>query len=88
MRRTRRLLGILGVVVVAVFFFVPFIQIISANLGGGPEYVGWVSPSFVLFQCGAAVGGYPIQVPNGGTVGGPLPFSARNPIWNCEFPHW
>ena len=77
---------LLGGGLLIIFLFVPFIQTISQPLEG-PESTAWVSPSFMLFQCGVAVGRYPIQVPNGGTSGVPEPFWARNPVWNCEFPH-
>ena len=86
MKRAFRV-GIIILIALVVFFFVPFIQTGTVNLGGGPTYVGWVSLSYSFFQCGAATGGYSIQVPNGGTGNGVEPFWARSPGWNCEFPH-
>ena len=82
------MLGIVAIVVIVVFLFVPFLQTVGRNAGSGSQDVGWVSPSFALFQCGAATGGYFLQVPSGGVVGLPEPFWVSNSVWNCEFPHW
>ena len=80
----RRLLVIIVVVVFAVFFFfVPWGKTVAANFsGGGQDYVGWVSPSFALFQCGVAIGNYPVQVPYGTIVNS----GGQNGFWNCEYP--
>lgn len=88
MRRTRLLLGIVAIIVIIVFFFAPFVQTVTRNAYSGSQDVGWVAPSFALFQCGAAIGGYSLQIPNGGGVGLPEPFLASNSVWNCEYPHW
>ncbi|MGA2198314.1 MAG: hypothetical protein ABSG45_00070 [Nitrososphaerales archaeon] len=87
MRKTRRLLGIVAIVVMIVFFFVPFVQTVTRNAYSGSQDVGWVSSSFALFQCGAAIGGYSLTVPSGSGVGGAEPFYASNSVWNCEYPH-
>ena len=68
--RSRRLWGSVAVVVIAVFVFVPFLPTVTRNAYSGSQGVGWVSPSFVFFQCGAATGGYSLMVPGGGGVGG------------------
>jgi hypothetical protein len=86
----KRLLAVLfASVAIAMFFFVPWGKTISANFSGsGSDYVGWVSPSYVFFGCGAAVGNYPIQMPNGVTV---VPFGPKpllSSFWNCDYPHF
>jgi hypothetical protein len=82
------LLGI-AVAIIAVFFFAPVLREEWGNFGGGPDTVGWVSPSFALFQCGAYMGGVGIQVPNGAAVNVPgVPFWESSSNWNCAFPHW
>jgi hypothetical protein len=86
--RSRRLWGIVAVVVIAVFVFLPILPTVARNAYSGSQDDGWVSPSFALFQCGAATGGYSLTVPGGGGVGGPEPFWVSNSVWNCEFPHW
>jgi hypothetical protein len=86
----KRLVVVLLAVLLDTFFFVPLGKTISANFSGeGSDYVGWVSPSYAFFQCGVAIGNYPIQLPNGGTVvgaSGPKPFWSS--FWNCEYPHF
>jgi len=80
--RRRLLVVILVVVAIAFFFFIPWGKTIAANFsGGGQDYVGWVSPSFALFQCGVAIGNYPVQVPYGTFVN-----SGGSSFWNCEYP--
>ena len=86
--RSRRLWGIVAVIVIAVFIFVPFVQTVGRNAGSGAQDIGWASPSFALFQCGAAVGGYFLQVPSGSGVGLPEPSLTSNSVWNCAYPHW
>jgi len=84
----KRLVVILLAVFVVIFFFVPLGKTVGANFSGiGSDYVGWVSPSYAFFQCGVAIGNYPVQLPNGGTVvaSGPKPFWSS--LWNCEYPH-
>jgi len=86
--RSRRLWGIVVVVVIALFIFVPFLTTATRDAYGGSRDDGWVSPSFALFQCGAATGGYSLTVPSGGGVGLPGPFWVSNSVWNCQYPHW
>jgi len=81
--RKRLLAVLLAVVVVAVFIFVPMVETTTANFGGGSNFVGWVSPSFALFQCGVATGNYGVQVPNGAVVN---PYGS-GPLWNCDYAH-
>ena len=85
--RSRRLWGIVAVVVIAVFVFVSFVPNVTRNAYSGSQDVGWVSPSFALLQCGAATGGYSLTVPSGSGVGLPEPFWVSNSVWNCEYPH-
>jgi hypothetical protein len=73
--------------VIAVFVFVPFLPTVTRNAYSGSQGVGWVSPSFAFFQCGAATGGYSLMVPGGGGVGGLELFWGSNSVWNCEYPH-
>ena len=84
--RKRLLVGALIAVVVAMFLFVPWIQTTTANFGGGPDYVGWVSTSFALFQCGVATGSYGVQVPNGLVVIADKPKPLWSSFWNCDYP--
>ncbi len=87
MMKKRYLLGFV-VAVVVVFLFAPVIREEWANFGGGPSTVGWVSPSFALFQCGAFVGGVGIQMPNGGVGGMAEPPWVVSSNWNCQYPQW
>jgi len=89
MRKTI-IVSLILVAALGVFFFAPVIEETWGNFGpGDSETVGWVSPSFVLFQCGAYVGRVGIQVPNGGVVNqAGLPFWEASSNWNCQFPHW
>jgi len=82
----KRLVVVLLVVLVAIFFFVPVGKTVSANFSGhGSDFIGWVSLSYAFFQCGVAIGNYPVQLPNGGTVVGLNSFWSS--FWNCEYPH-
>jgi len=81
-------LAIIVVAAVVVFFFLPVLPETWSNFGGGPEFHGWVSPSFAFFQCGTFVGSVGIQVPNGAFVNGPAPFWLRTSNWNCQFPRF
>ena len=76
------------VIAVFVFVFVPFLPTVTRNAYSGSQDVGWVSPSFALFQCGGATGGYSLTVPSGGGVGLPEPFWVSNSVWNCDYPHF
>jgi hypothetical protein len=80
---------LLGVaIVLLVFFFAPLVQEEWGNFGARPETVGWVSPSFAMFQCGAFVGGVDIGLPNGGVGNAPgTPFWLASSNWNCQYPH-
>ena len=82
----KKILGIILAVVVAMFFFVPWVETVTANFGGGQDSVGWVSPSFALFQCGVAIGSYGIHVGNGAVVNAGGPKSFWSSLWNCDYP--
>lgn len=75
------LVGAILVIAAVVFFLVPCVQTTTTNLDG-PNYTGWVSPSFALFQCGVVVGQVGIQVANGSVVNP----SAQSAPWNCGNP--
>lgn len=77
------LLGVILAGILVVFFFVPFVQTETANFGGGPDYTGWVSPSFAFFQCGVVLGQVAHNVPNG-TFVNPHPQS----LWDCDYPRF
>ena len=86
--RRRFLLGFAAATIIVVFF-APVLREEWGNFGGGPDTVGWVSPSFALLQCGAFVGGVGIQTPNGAAANPPgVPFWESSSDWSCEFPHW
>ena len=80
MRRILILAVVICVLVVA-FFFVPFVPTETANFGGGPDYSGWVSPSFALFQCGVVIGQVGHEVPNGTFVN-----PSAQSLWDCGYP--
>lgn len=84
----KRLVVIISAVLVVMSFFVPLGKTVTANFSpNGSDFIGWVSPSYAFFQCGVAIGNYPIQLPNGGSAvsSGPEPFWSA--FWNCEYPH-
>jgi hypothetical protein len=83
MRRSVKL-ELLLVSVSAFFFLAPVVPRTTANLGGGPSYQAYVSPSFSLFQCGAFSGSPGFQVPSG-TFAGPHP-SPSPYAWDCAYP--
>ncbi len=83
----RRVLAGVVLAIVMAFFFAPVFREEWGNFApGGSPTVGWVSPSFALFQCGAHVGGVGIQMPNGGVGGLPEPFWIASSNWNCQYP--
>jgi hypothetical protein len=69
-------------VIVVVFWFAPLLPTTAANFAGGPNFTAWVSPSFVLFQCGVTIGHVAVEVPNGAVVN---PAEAPT-FWNCIYP--
>ena len=88
MRRGLRLWVPIIIFLVGFFFFAPCISTSVANLGGGPNYSALISPSYMIFQCGAFIGHPGLRVYNGAGVGGPEPFWIASSNWNCEFPQW
>lgn len=85
--RMRKIYVIAAVLVIILFFFVPFDRTTFYNPAGTGQKTGWLSPSFAIFQCGVAVGDYMLLVPNGSVYGLPQPWWVSNSFWNCEFPH-
>jgi len=83
--RRRSLIIIVSIVVV--LFFAPILPGEWVNPGGGGPSITWVSPSFLLFQCGSFAGGVTIEVPSGTVVGRPLPFWVASSNWNCQYLH-
>ena len=81
------LVGITVVVIAVVFFFVPVVQMSTANFGGGPNHEALASLSFAILQCGAYVGQPGILVPNGGIANGVAALWERTSNWNCQFPN-
>ena len=75
-------------VIIVTMFFIPWGETVSAAMKG-PDSVGWVSPSYAIFQCGPTFGGYPIIHPDCSysmNVETSNPFWAS--FWNCDYPHF